>query len=332
MSDKVRKFKCDQCLKASCCEETRACNKNAFAPGSPARSGASRCACLYRCRAGSWPFSECLGADRCGKAADSAAEPYTALAACSDAHCSDVCPKEHGAAPGAAPSDAGVGAPVSEGLAGEPIEAEPGQRYRDAAALCAAYVARSRRAIEESGGWAHLHPTPPRCREVKFPVPFRGDTTFRAARAFTLDSGLDSKTSLAIEMPGGLALTPIAWSYQNDHASLVEPLPGTLESLSIDAGALVAVVGRTEGGRDGGGAPQDVLVRGVVVCRSAESLACRGYFPAATAPLLGAKRRPWGATTSWETLAWDATPSFRFTPEGKLIVDRAGTNPPQPRQ
>ena len=95
MSDKARRFKCDQCLKASCCEETRACNKDAFAPGSPARSSASRCACLYHCREGSWPFSECLGAERCGPVADPAADPYAALAACSDAHCSDVCPKEH---------------------------------------------------------------------------------------------------------------------------------------------------------------------------------------------------------------------------------------------
>jgi len=98
MSDKVRTFKCDQCLKASCCEETRACTKSAFAPGSPARSSASHCMCLYHCREGSWPFSECLGADRCGPAADPAADLYPALAACSDARCSDVCPKEHGGA------------------------------------------------------------------------------------------------------------------------------------------------------------------------------------------------------------------------------------------
>ncbi len=98
VSNKVKKFKCNQCLKASCCEETRACNKNAFAPGSSARSSASHCACLYQCREGSWPFSECLGDDRCGAVADPAADPYTAMAACSDAHCSDVCPKEHGGA------------------------------------------------------------------------------------------------------------------------------------------------------------------------------------------------------------------------------------------
>jgi hypothetical protein len=237
-----------------------------------------------------------------------------------------VQPSAEASAPNAAASDAGVGAPAAadagapEGLRGEPMEVQPAQRYRDGAALCAEHVAHSRRSIEESGGWAHLHPTPPRCREVKLPVPFRGDATFRAARAFALDSGLAVETRLAVEVPGGFALTPIAWSYRNDHAALVEPLPGTLESLSVDAGTLVAVVGRTEGSRDERGIPQMVLVRGVVVCRSAEPLICRGYFPTAAAPLLGAKRRPWDATTPWETLAWDRTPSFRLTTAGNLVV------------
>jgi hypothetical protein len=223
-------------------------------------------------------------------------------------------------------SDAGTAAPEAvdagapEGLAGEAIDGRPARRYRDGAALCADHVARSRREIAESGGWAHLHPTPPTCKEVKVPVPFRGDATFRAARAFALDSGLDVVTRLAVEVPGGLVLTPIAWSYRNDHASDADPLPGTLEGLEVGAGGLVAVVGRTEGGRGEGGAPQLVLVRGVVVCRSAEPLDCRGYFPSAAAAVLGAKRRPWDAVTAWETLAWDKAPSFRFTAAGNLVV------------
>lgn len=76
---KAHDVACVACAKASCCEETRACEADA------------RCRCLLRCANRPWPFSECLSEERCGPSND----VYRAERACLSAHCS-MCPAEHG--------------------------------------------------------------------------------------------------------------------------------------------------------------------------------------------------------------------------------------------
>lgn len=155
------------------------------------------------------------------------------------------------------------------------------------------------------------------------PVAFRGDDKVRNARAFFIDTGLDSATQAAVEVDGGLLLTPVAWGYENVHASDAEPRPATLESLTMDAGALVAVVGRTEGVAPRGEAtePEMVLVRAVLRCQLTEPVACRLFAPPADDPVLGSKRKPWGAATPWAAIPWDRVVRFGWTPAGTLRVN-----------
>lgn len=223
--------------------------------------------------------------------------------------------------PATAAPTAAVDPPPPLGLDGTPMAIDSSDPHRTAAALCADHVARAARALAESGGFPHLRPKRPSCRETKLPVPFRGDATFRGARAFVLDSGLSVETHLAVELSGGLVLTPIAWEYHDIHSSDAVPLPATLESLTTEKGSLIAVVGRTEGtkARDRD-AVELALVRGVAVCRAGADLTCRAYFPEAPAPMLGSKRRPWESSTPWSDLPWDRTPSFTFDPSGRLIL------------
>jgi len=70
---------CVVCAKASCCEETRACDVD------------SRCRCLLRCVNRPWPFSECIAeGTRCGPVNDL----YRAERTCLSARCA-MCPAEH---------------------------------------------------------------------------------------------------------------------------------------------------------------------------------------------------------------------------------------------
>ncbi|MDB4939096.1 MAG: hypothetical protein JWP87_6068 [Labilithrix sp.] len=225
----------------------------------------------------------------------------------------------------AAPASASASAPAYPGT---PIEGETPRRYPDARAYCMDFVARATRELREAGGFPHLRPTNPSCRESKLPVPFEGGPVFTSAHAFAIDSGLATEQRLVIELTDGLEDTPIVWSYQNLHAAQSVPYPATLESLRVDEGKLVAVVGREHvwflpDATGDAGTPERFLVRGVVACEPGPTLRCTSWFTDASAPWLGMKRRAFDATTPWQRLAWDRTPAFTIGAGAMLTVTTA---------
>ena len=210
-------------------------------------------------------------------------------------------------------------------LASEPLAGDTPHRFPHARAYCTDFVTRSTAAIKDSGGWSHLRPTNPTCNAVALPVPFAPDATFKNAYAFALDSGLSAETRLVVELADGLEDTPVAWGFVNRSSAQSVPHPATLESLRIDGGTLVAVVGREQvfvptDAAGAAGAPEWVLLRGVIACAPGATLSCRGFFPPAEAPRLGIKHRAWGSKASWASRAWDRTPAFALTPDGGLDV------------
>ena len=84
---------------------------------------------------------------------------------------------------------------------------------------------------------------------------------------------------VVVDTKDGVAMTRIAWNYDNPSAGRSEPLPGTLEALRVDSGLLVAEVGYEALGPviEDGGLPMELLVRGVVVCDAA--MTCREFIP-----------------------------------------------------
>lgn len=211
-------------------------------------------------------------------------------------------------------------------LAGEPVEAATPRRYRDIHAFCMEYVTRSTTELREAGGVPHLRPTTPACRAGNLPVPFTGDSVFKRALAVVVDSGLSSESRVLVEMADGLEETPIDWGYRNLHAAQSVPYATTLESLRIEGGKLVAVVGREhvwvfDDASGDAGAPEWFLVRGVIACDAGPSLSCRSWFTDARAPWLGMKRRAFDAKASWDRIPWShPPPSFAFAPGGGLTI------------
>lgn len=208
---------------------------------------------------------------------------------------------------------------------------------RDVATICRAFVTR----VKKAPAPPHLRPGPPSCRAAPLPVSFVANGTFRSAHAIAYDSGVQQWTQLVVEVNRRLVHPPIVWDYFDPDGALTADHPGTFEDLRVEDTRLVATVGREEGwtspafkptpGRD---TDRDIdfmelrLVRSVIVCEASSkgALACRGYFPGATRPVLGMKRRPWPPTwppdSPWSSLPWDRpTPSFRITSEG-LVVSR----------
>jgi len=84
---------CIACLKASCCAETKACDRASFPPDSRARSEAAQCLCLFLCGIPGRPLAHCE--ERCGPASDS----YRAMTSCVEDHCSEACEKENSGGP-----------------------------------------------------------------------------------------------------------------------------------------------------------------------------------------------------------------------------------------
>jgi hypothetical protein len=220
-------------------------------------------------------------------------------------------------------------AALSAFLRGEAVEASSPRRHRDIRAFCTESVKRSTAELREAGGFPHLRPTTPTCRAGTLPVPFTGDAVFKRAVAVVVDSGLSSESRVLVEMADGLEDTPIDWGYRNPSASQSVPYATTLESLRIEGGKLVAIVGREHvwifpDASGDAGPPEWFLVRGVIACEPGASLSCRSWFTDAQAPWLGMKRRSFDGPhdkTSWDRIAWDhPLRSFAFAPGGGLSI------------
>lgn len=226
-------------------------------------------------------------------------------------------------------------------VAGAPLAWRDRKRYPNVSAVCRDFMAVARRSKPP----AYLLPTDPACKVLKLPFSFVPDAAVRSIHGVAFDSGTQDWSMLVIELAAdggaGFFVTPITWDYYDPDASQHPPHPGSIESVTVEGGRLIAVVG-TEEGWSAPGAPNpkqrpdgtwDVtghemrLARGVVVCDVAAARpSCIEYLPPAAEPILGLKKQPlpvpWPGTP-WSKLPWDGpTPAYEIGKEGTLVVKR----------
>ena len=208
--------------------------------------------------------------------------------------------------------------------------------YKDVAALCAAWEraqvanAAERKSLVDRARDSHLTVGAPSCREEAFAPAFRGDATYKSARAVRISDGVSQGHALVVELARGFALSGISWSWNDPFDPGCPSIVRDQEigELRVENGHFVAAVDGervtyvtpTSETDDGS---RDARVRGAAWCKDdGKELACRFYSPSMKPPL-GSKVQPARSSRQrrpWSELPWIGMVPFAISADGMLHV------------
>jgi len=221
-----------------------------------------------------------------------------------------------------------------------PVEEEPASElpgvYDSVAALCTEFLNRAEARKGELTEQAASHEVPvhaPSCSPHQLPVTFTGDATYRGVSALLVSDGLATHHLLVARLAAGYVATSVTWAWDDptDPGCPSNVYPTTIESVFVQGGHLVTVIGSattmyveskagaaaTEDGARGG------LVRTVAWCKGGgRELRCRTHGPP-TEQGLGWKMQPnrdWNKRVPWGALPWKDVQAFSIDEDGALRV------------